>query len=250
MLTRRAAALDVLLVLLTAIVVPFGVEIAAAVVLVQNGEPDPASTVLPSAAFLMIQVWFHTVLALGLLGYLILRHRLPSAAFGLRFDDLPIQGLWTAGGLAAVYFWLLLTAFLLIPLMSFLPEVGRDVSQRQKVFELMPMDSLARTVLLMIPVAVNEEIIFRGLLLPLLKRLTGTWLAAIALTTGLFAVLHFTQGLIAVVQIVGVGVVLSVLFVRTRSLLVCMVTHFLFNVTQVQLMRMLQHLDGFDKLLG
>lgn len=84
-----------------------------------------------------------------------------------------------------------------------------------------------------------EEIVFRGFLLTRLRVLLGTWTAAIVVGMFVFASLHMWEGAWAVMLILPVGLVLSIAFVRYRSLGAPMLAHFLFNFLQLALMRAL-----------
>jgi membrane protease YdiL (CAAX protease family) len=65
----------------------------------------------------------------------------------------------------------------------------------------------------------------------------------------LFGALHFSQGWIGMLQIVGLAVVLGTCFVLTRSLLAVIVAHFVFDFVQLQLVRVLEDLPGLEDLL-
>ena len=77
---------------------------------------------------------------------------------------------------------------------------------------------------------VVEEIIFRGLLFPALHRITGSVVTA-ALSSGMmFAMIH-PQGPIMWLALANVGVMSSVLFYHTRSLVPSFVMHATHNLT-------------------
>ena len=230
---RRVALLDVGLVMLVGLVVPFGFQLVA-VFWMSDASLDAAAIPL-----LTIQKWFDGLLVAGLLAYLLMRQRLSPACFGLRLDRPLRQFLWMLGNLAATYAWVLATAVALLTLMFMFPEMEEDVMQRTEVVKRMPVNSYGWTILLLIPVAVHEEILFRGLLLPYLRRVTGSWPLAIAISSGMFAVLHVDQGVMGALQILGVGTVLAVFFVLSRSLIAVIVAHFVFNFLQFQFMRLL-----------
>ena len=67
----------------------------------------------------------------------------------------------------------------------------------------------------------------------------GSWSAAIVISSAIFAVLHFDQGWIGVIQIMGVGTVFAVFFVLSRSLSAVVIAHFTFNFLQFQMMRLI-----------
>jgi membrane protease YdiL (CAAX protease family) len=116
------------------------------------------------------------------------------------------------------------------------------------MLELLPVHSLGLTIALMVPVAVHEELIFRGLLLPYLRRIGWPWWLAIAASSGTFAVLHVAQGWLAIIQVFGISVVLATFFVLSRSLLSVIAAHFLFDVLQTQLARvLLPHIEEWGR---
>ncbi len=78
-------------------------------------------------------------------------------------------------------------------------------------------------------VAVYEELLFRGFLITRLRRIVGSWPAAIVLSAVAFALEHFYQGPIAMLLIVPTGLILAIVFVWRESLIPCIVAHFLFN---------------------
>lgn len=165
--------------------------------------------------------------------YVARRRRLSPAALGIRGDGLSVQLAWGIGGVLACFAWLVLTVILLIPLF---PIIAPDLRQRAKFFELLPINDAWLQIVLLVAVVVHEELLFRGLLLTQLRRLTGRWWAALAIASAIFGALHLPQGLIGVFQVTGLGVVLGVVFIGSRSLLAAMLSHFLFNFLQLRLL--------------
>jgi membrane protease YdiL (CAAX protease family) len=232
---RRADALvDLALIALVTLIVPFGLQLVLTPMAgVTQLEPD----MMP---LLTVQKWFDAVLAGGVLAYLVLRHRLPAASFGLRVD-LPFhQALWVFGGLCATYGWMLVTVVVILPLIGAVPSLGSDLEERLRLLDAMPISDLGSTIALLIPVAIHEEIIFRGLLLPYLRKVTGHWWVAVVVSGTLFATLHYVQGWLGVAQIAGVALVFSLVFIRSRSLLVVIVAHFAFDFLQFQIIRFIR----------
>ncbi len=114
-----------------------------------------------------------------------------------------------------------------------------EIEQRRKVAQLLPHDDLVASLLLLLPVVVHEELLFRGVLLPLFRRLLGSWWAAVVAGAVLFGLVHAAQGVLAMVMIgLCVGSILGAMYLRTRSLIAVMVAHFLFNLLQFQLIRL------------
>jgi len=227
---RRDAALDLALVLLVALVIPFGFDILAVVMVA-----GPAELGFDPAPILTLRKWFDGLLVLSLAGYLVWRQHIPAAALGLRTDGVARQLLWAPLTLCGVGAIFLITVFGISALIILFPELRRDVMRRTEFIEMLPTGSLPRAVLLLVPVAIHEELLFRGLLIPYLRRLGASWPAAVLMSTAVFAVLHLAQGWLGVVQVFGIGLALGTCFVLSRSLLAVTIAHFLFNLAQFQL---------------
>jgi membrane protease YdiL (CAAX protease family) len=84
--------------------------------------------------------------------------------------------------------------------------------------------------------AICEELLFRGLLLTRLRRLTGSWAAAIIIATAAFALVHVRQGWVPVGLLFGPCLVLGVWMVWRRNVLVTIVAHFLYDATALALL--------------
>jgi hypothetical protein len=76
-----------------------------------------------------------------------------------------------------------------------------------------------------------EETVFRGIILPRLRRITGHWWSAVLICSLLFGVYHWTGGLGLVVSTSLISVAFCVVFIRSRSLVASGVAHFLYNMT-------------------
>ena len=232
---RWQAVRDLLLAMSVGLILPLAMQVVAAIILADDRQ---------DAAFIpviTVQKWFDVLVTGGVLAYLILRNRLSPACFGLRLGRPLKQLLWAAGSLGATYAWVIASTVVITFLLLVRPELQEDIMQRTDMIETMPVESFGWTTLLLIPVAVHEELCFRALLLPYLKRVVGSWPAAIVIASAIFAVLHFDQGWIGVIQILGVGTVLSIFFVRSRSLPAVIIAHFAFDFLQFQMMRFLPH---------
>lgn len=182
------------------------------------------------------------VTAVITLGALVRGFRIPPSSFGLRRDGLGQQLLWSIPALMATYGAVILIGLVLVfTVMG--PDPESELRQRMEFLDQLGLTSPVLTVVTILCVAMHEEIIFRGLLLPFLRRTGFPWWLAIAFSSGLFGLLHFPQGWTAMVQITGVAIVLSLTFVLTRSLLTVIVAHTLFNLAQIALAtNVLKHL--------
>jgi membrane protease YdiL (CAAX protease family) len=148
------------------------------------------------------------------------------------------QALWAGSALLAIYAVFLLFVVAITIVVLYYPELEKDdLARRIEFLKLMPANSTLEILLLLIPVAIEEELLFRGLLIPYLHRVGCTWTVAILISTAVFAVLHFNQGWLGIIQVFGVGAVLGTCFVLTRSLLAVVLAHFVFDFLQLQLAR-------------
>ena len=85
-------------------------------------------------------------------------------------------------------------------------------------------------VLALLP-AVCEEAFFRGALLPLVRRATGSWHVAVVVSALIFSLVHLDAT--AFLARAVLGCLLGVVFVQTRSLLASMLLHFCNNLLVV-----------------
>lgn len=234
---RRDALLDLTLILLASVVVPYLPAISMPVGLEDLGVPDIGLAMI-------VQKWCEAGLAGGLLLYFMLRHRIRAATFGLRRSQIGRQVLWAVPILASVYAALVATSAIVLALFVMFPGLERDLTKRNEFADAMPVQNLAATLMLLVAVAVHEELLFRGLLLPYLRRVLGSWWWAGLVSALIFAVLHVPhQGLLGGLQIFSIGVVLTLFFVLSRSLLAVTLAHLLFNFFQFQIIRILPDLE-------
>jgi membrane protease YdiL (CAAX protease family) len=127
----------------------------------------------------------------------------------------------------------------------FLPYLVPMLQQSQEsISEALPPMSIGTVVALTVVVAIYEELLFRGFLLPRLRVLTGSWWSAILLGATGFGLLHMYQAAPAAVMIMGLAVFLSVLFVWRGSLIAPMVTHFVIDAIQLAALQMLNEANG------
>ncbi len=232
-LATRDAALDALLVALVGVAFPYLPQILLAPALGSGANPIEPS-------LLLVSKYIECGMVIGLLCYLVLRHRLPAAAFGVRVSDPFAQLAWGGGALVAGFGYSMATGLLLMPLAQWFAS---DLEQRVEFMQALPLDNVGVSAALMLAVGVHEELLFRGLLLPLLRRVMGGWIPAALLCAALFGSLHIAQGVLAVVQVTGLGLVLSWFFVKSRSVLAVALAHFIYNFLMLQLARLITQMD-------
>jgi len=114
------------------------------------------------------------------------------------------------------------------------PEIAKQLNENAErimalVPNLRPLGFLAITAI----IGLYEELVFRGFLMPRLRRATGSWTAAIFLSTILFTALHaFEQTLAALIMVTLLSLIFSLLTVWRRSILPAIVAHWLFDFSQ------------------
>lgn len=84
-------------------------------------------------------------------------------------------------------------------------------------------------------VGIYEEILFRGFVLTRLRALSRGIFWPVMISSVIFGSLHFTQGIMGVCQTTVVGLVLSTVAARSRSLWPCMIAHALIDSTSLVL---------------
>jgi membrane protease YdiL (CAAX protease family) len=89
--------------------------------------------------------------------------------------------------------------------------------------------------LMVMVVAMTEEIIFRGYLLTRLIEITGNSTAGILISSLLFALGHVYEGTAGVATIFYIGVIFSLLFLKKKNLTVNIVLHFLIDFIPIVL---------------
>jgi membrane protease YdiL (CAAX protease family) len=114
-------------------------------------------------------------------------------------------------------------------------EAYRELSANaQQVREMLPKLPMVGFLALSCFVGVWEELVFRGYLLSRLRRLTGSWVLAVFLSSAVFAVLHLpTQVWLFAFPLFLLSVLLSVITIWRRSIVPAIVGHALFDYTQL-----------------
>lgn len=81
----------------------------------------------------------------------------------------------------------------------------------------------------LLAVGIMEELIFRGFINHFLRRYTTNPAAIVAISAAAFGLIHWSQGLNAVLVTAVIGAVFMLAYLRTRSLLAIMLAHFMIN---------------------
>ncbi|MCX5772273.1 MAG: CPBP family intramembrane metalloprotease, partial [Candidatus Hydrogenedentes bacterium] len=80
---------------------------------------------------------------------------------------------------------------------------------------------------LVLVVAVTEETVFRGYLLLRFTNITGNWVAAMLLSTVIFAIGHGYEGTIGIITVGVMGAIFSLVYLWRGSLVTPITLHFL-----------------------
>ena len=241
--STSAAVVDLILVVFALLGAPLVVQFGLLLVL-------GADALVPSVSLFTILKWTDALVVVALTTLLAYRHRLRPESFGLQTTRFGWQLAWSVPVLAVTYLALLGSAVVILLLITAFPELQYELESRARFLDALPLDNMGAAALLLVAVAIHEELLFRGLLIPYLHRLGLGWAGAIALSTTVFALLHYEQGWLGVIQILPIGLVLAVAFVLTRSLTAVIVAHFCFDLAQMYLARSLLPWaqDAFDQL--
>jgi membrane protease YdiL (CAAX protease family) len=138
----------------------------------------------------------------------------------------------TLGGVFAASVF---SSVLVMVLVAVFPRLQADLSNRLRFVSAVTDIDLLGAVTLLVAVAIHEEVLFRGLFIPYLRRLGCGWFGALAISAGVFGGLHYSQGFLAIPQIFCVGLTLGAFYMWSRSLTAVMLAHFLYDLTMFQL---------------
>jgi membrane protease YdiL (CAAX protease family) len=103
--------------------------------------------------------------------------------------------------------------------------------KKKRVINYLPRTARERIcwVFLSIVSGVGEEIMYRGVLFGILFRVTGNFWSAAAISAVLFALIHFSQGLPALISLIFVALGLQWLVKISGGLYIAMGVHFIHN---------------------
>jgi len=186
--------------------------------------------VRPISAGVRIQAFYilinYLLLALGGLGvlYLSIKSFLPLPADWFRFNLRSNWFLWGLGGYCVA-----LPLVLVVSLINQQLWQGQGGSNPLLSLALEAQDQVALTIFFFtaaIAAPFFEEFLFRGFLLPSLTRYLPVW-GAVVLSSLLFAVAHLS--LSEILPLTVLGIILGVVYTRSRNLLAPMLLHSLWN---------------------
>lgn len=231
---RKSAWADIGIVLL--LLISFEVSIGTLMGVVTGSAFSPGDEGVDRLNDLLVQEILIPMLSLrGLAScmvvYLIVRHRRQTrASVGLRSYLLPLDvalGLITP---VVVYGVGVLTILLLSRYWSGTIESMEENAER--LMEIIPPLPLWAYVPLAVLIGVYEELLFRGFLMPRVRRATGSWLLAVIVSTGLFTLLHAgDQTAPALIMVTILSLTFSVLTIWRCSIIPAVIAHTLWDLT-------------------
>jgi membrane protease YdiL (CAAX protease family) len=185
--------------------------------------PRPVGNVRIQAVYVLVS---YLLLALGALSvlYFSLKRFLPLESDWFRFRLQDKWFLWGLGGYCAA-----LPIVVVVSLINQQLWQGQGGSNPLLQLALESQDSTALSIFFFtaaIAAPLFEELLFRGFLLPSLTRYFSVW-GAIVVSALLFAIAHLS--LSEILPLSALGVVLGVVYTRSRNLLAPMLLHSLWN---------------------
>ncbi len=175
-----------------------------------------------SFAFIAVSTILRDLALLSLILFFAWRNGEPRTVLGWRFAHLYREAV--LGALLYVPF------FFLVALMDqTLVKIGFPQPQTPgpSLFEFQGQVDLVLAVVLVVVVALCEESIFRGYLYHRLRTVTRSTVAAVLLTSGIFALGHGYEGSLGVITVGIMGLIFNVIYLWRKSLVAPMVMHFL-----------------------
>jgi len=176
-------------------------------------------------------ITIRSVVVLLAVTWLTHRRHLPVVANGMTWRKFPLNALFGMGATGAAYMmilgWLLTCSFLW-------PEIVEGMQENTgRIMSLIPKQHPVVFALISLMIGVYEEILFRGFLMTRLRRVSGSWVVAVLVTTAIFTAMHAPdQNHAVLVPIAILGIVFSMVTIWRRSLVPAIVGHMLFDLSQ------------------
>ncbi|MEK6799135.1 MAG: type II CAAX endopeptidase family protein [Planctomycetota bacterium] len=234
-ISRRQAVTD--LALFAVLIVVFELGVGEIIRRVIGANAVDAATASETAKRVVVKEVFGPMLclraagAIGLVAWIVRRRGGRAPSLGLAGRPWWVEGLWGLLTLRTIY---AATAMTFLTLYLAWPEFLKQFEENgARLMQLIPRMHPAKFFLIASVIGVYEEIVFRGFVLPRLRRLMGSWIAAIAVSTAVFTSLHAAdQTSAALVMVSLLSMVLSAAAVWRRSIVPAIVAHVLFDWTQ------------------
>jgi membrane protease YdiL (CAAX protease family) len=223
-LSRKSAWVDIF----TLIFVVLSMEaLAGAALAVLN--PDRPSSGENRHDLLIPGLILRVVVCLTVVGLILRARNQTPASIGLQWRGAGwdmLLGLPTLAVTAGIMFLVMTTVTLTFP-----GAMKQAMENADRLTRLIPRMSVAGYALLMGTVGFYEEVVFRGFLMPRLRRCLGSWIAAVPVSTVIFTLPHaIDQTGLALLPVAILSLSFSVITIARQSILPAVAAHALYNL--------------------
>lgn len=229
--SRRAAWVDVALMIVAVLL--FEVATGAAIVAIFGPVKDWSDEALAQLQqSILVPVLSVRAAFVLCVAALILRRRGQTAgAIGVTTAGLGLNVILGLAATGVAYVLIIAWQFMLMALWPDLPEQMEENIQR--LLALVPKLGPLGYAGFALVIGLYEELLFRGFIMPRLRRATNSWVIAVLLTTVAFVLPHMLdQTLAALGPITILALTMSLLTIWRRSIIPAIIAHALFDLTQ------------------
>jgi membrane protease YdiL (CAAX protease family) len=230
--SRSAAWGDILLFLFLFVPLGIGGEILMAKVHHEwsgaAADTDAGSDLRAKKTLLIPSLVWRAALAVTVIGCIVRRRGGSARSVGVTSRNLPLDFLIAIG--TALTAGLVISIVMLTLSFLFPAFYAQLQNNGQRIMDQVPRISPAMIALVTLLVGLWEELVFRGFLMPRLRRATGSWATATLLSTAVFAALHLIDQVPAALVLVTImSLMLSLVTIWRRSIVPAVVAHALFD---------------------
>lgn len=179
-------------------------------------------------ALLIPSLVWRAALAVTVIGCIVRRRGGSARSVGMTSRNLALDFLIAIG--TALTAGLVISIVMLTLAFVFPAFYAQLQSNGQRIMDKVPRISPAMIALVTLLIGLWEELVFRGFLMPRLRRATGSWAIAVLLSTAVFAALHLIDQVPAALVLVTImSLMLSLVTIWRRSIVPAVVAHALFD---------------------
>ncbi len=172
-----------------------------------------------------------TAVVLFAVPWLTRRRHLPAIANGLTWRNFPLNAVLGIGATLVAY--VMIYASLFACAMAWPEAIEQMQENAGRIMSLIPKQHPLVFALISLMIGLYEEVLFRGFLMTRLRRVSGSWVVGVLITTAIFTALHAPdQTPMALVFVAILGLVFSLVTIWRRSLVPAIVGHMLFDLSQ------------------